>query len=139
MPNKKRVSRAGTAGSERVAAYVERHNVRKVSVYLTEKMHRALSTIADESEVTLQGLITLACTKHYGPRPQVPPLLPHTSPTKEPHKNLTWYADRQLHTSMRLLSVHMDVSVQRLIVSALAEYFKDHPSIQALELEPAEA
>lgn len=139
MPTKKRISRAGTAGSARVASYVERHNVRKVSVYLTENLHRALSSIAEESGVSLQGLITLACAKHYGPRPKVPPILPPTSPTKEPHKNLTWYADRQLHTSMRLLSVHMDVSVQRLIVSALVDYFKDYSSIQDVVNELAES
>lgn len=132
-PTRTRVRR--TVGSKTVGAYVDRHGLRPVSVYLPEKLHRALTHIAINSETPLQALFTLACGTFYGSGREIPPLIAPTKTKMDPHKSFTWYADVDLHKRIKLLAVDLDCSSQQLILSALVEHLKDSPQIKALKIK----
>lgn len=133
-PTRTRVRR--TPGSKTLGAFIDRHGLRPVTVYLPEPLHRALSQIAIEHETPIQAMMTLACTAHYGGKcPQLPPLVAPTRTKTDPHKSFTWYADIDLHKQIKLLAVEMDCTVQQLILSALVESLKGAPHIKALEIK----
>lgn len=132
-PARRRVRR--TKGSKIVAEYLDRHGVRPVAVYVPEKWHRAFSKIAIEGDTSLQAIMTLACGTAYGARRDLPPLVAPTRVKQDPHKSVTWYADVDLHKRMKMLAVDLDCSVQQLVMSAVVDYLKDHPSIAALKIK----
>lgn len=131
-PPRSRVRR--TVGSQTLGAFIERHNLRPVSVYIPEKLHRALVETAIETDQSLQGLLTLACGATYG-NDQVPPLVAPTRTKQDPHKSFTWYADIDLHKQMKLKAVELDGTVQQLILSAVVDYLKAAPKIKALKIK----
>lgn len=125
-----------TSGSLTVGKFIDRHGLRPVSVYIPIELHRALATIAIKSDTSMQAIVTLACSKYFGRGdPDVPPLLAPATPTSEPRKNFTWYADIELHKRMKLLAVVLSGSVQQLVLSAVVDYMKDAPDIKALRLQ----
>lgn len=132
-PARTRVRR--TAGSQTLGAFIDRHGLRPVSVYIPLKLHRALTETAIEAETTLQALITMACNTLYGTRHDLPPLVAPTRTKQDPHKSFTWYADIDLHKRMKLLAVDLDGTVQQLVLSAIVEYMKDAPKVKALKIK----
>lgn len=125
-----------TPGSKSVGNYVDRHGLKPVSVYIPEKLHRALATTAIESETSLQQIFTLACHTFYGAMDdKAPPLTAPTHPKQDPHKNFTWYADIELHRYMKLLAVRMTSNVQQLVLSAVVNYMKSAPKVRALKIK----
>lgn len=132
-PARSRVRR--TTGSKTLGAFIDRHGLRPVSVYVPEPLHRALTHIAIETETSLQAIITLACNKYYGTRHDLPPLVAPTRTKQDPHKSFTWYADIDLHKRMKLLAVDLDGTVQQLVLSAVVDYMKDAPKIKALKIK----
>lgn len=132
-PTRTRVRR--TSGSQTVGNFIDRHGLRPVAVYIPEKLHRALTTIAIETETTLQAIVTMACNKYYGLGGDLPPLVAPTRTKQDPHKSFTWYADLDLHKKMKLLAVDLDGTVQQLVLSAIVNYMKDAPKIKALKIK----
>ena len=108
-PARTRVRR--TTGSQTLGAFIDRHGLRPVSVYIPVKLHRALTETAIEAETTLQALITMACNTLYGTRHDLPPLVAPTRTKQDPHKSFTWYADIDLHKRMKMLAVDLDGTV----------------------------
>lgn len=124
-----------TEGSRALGAFVDRHGLRPVSVYIPTELHRALTATAIEGGESMQAITTLACSKYYGTRHDLPALLAPTHTKTEPHKSFTWYADIDLHKRIKMLAVDIDGSVQQLILSAVVEYMKDAPRVKALKLK----
>lgn len=133
-PLRARVRR--TPGGKSLGEFVDRHGLRPVSVYIPEKLHRALAATAIESETSLQQIFTLACNTYYGGREvNVPPLTAPTHPKLEPHKNYTWYADVSLHRNMKMLAVELSSNVQQLVLSAVVNYMNSAPKVRALKIK----
>lgn len=124
-----------TAGSKTLGEFIDRHGLRPVSVYLPEKLHRALTETAIEAETTIQAIITMACNTMYGTHHDLPPLVAPTRTKQDPHKSFTWYADIDLHKRIKLLAVDLDGTVQQLVLSAIVEYMKDAPRVKALKIK----
>lgn len=136
LPKRTRVRK--TTGSRTLEAFIDRHGLQPVSVYLPVAMHRAFTGTVLENETTMQAVMTLACNCYYGHGSSVkslPPLAPPTHSKNDPHKNVTWYADIDLHRAMKMLAVQIDSSVQQLIRSALLDYMKDAPRVKKLKIK----
>lgn len=125
---------AKTSGSQRVTDYKERHNLHPVVLPVPLNIHKALSHHALDDGVTMQSLFTLACEKYFGSDPVTVPPLVATRRGQEKFKQPTWYADIDLHKRIRRLSIDTGASVQQLIMSALVDYLKDSPRMQAAEV-----
>lgn len=132
-PLRQRVRR--TAGSKTLAEYIENNGLRPVSVYMPVPLHKALSQVAIEADISLQALVTLAVNTYYGGPRDLPPLVAPTRIKQDPHKNFTWYADIDLHKRVKLLALDLDCTVQQLVLSALVDYTSDHPKVKALKIE----
>jgi hypothetical protein len=124
-----------TAGSRSLAEYIENNGLRPVSVYIPLALHKAVSQVAIEADISLQALITLAVNTFYGAAKDLPPLVAPTRIKQDPHKNFTWYADVDLHKTVKLLALEHDCTVQQLVLSALVAYTKDHPKVKALKIK----
>lgn len=124
-----------TDGSKRLESYMDNNGVRPVAVYVPIALHKALTEVCILGELTMQALITLACNTYYGAPHDLPPLVKPTKVKLEPHKNVTWYADVDLHKRMKLLGLDIGASVQQLVLSALVDYTKDAPQVKALNIE----
>lgn len=131
-PLRHRVRR--TAGSKTLAEYIENNGLRPVSVYMPTAIHKALSQVAIEADISLQALVTLAVNTYYGTHRDLPPLVAPTRIKQDPHKNFTWYADIDMHKRLKLLALDLDCSAQQLILSALIDYTKDHAAVKALKI-----
>lgn len=125
-----------TAGSKTLGSYIDRHGLRPVTVYIPEEWHRAIASIAIETETTLQTLVTLACNAYFGTDVvDVPPLIMPTRTKQDPHKSFTWYADVDLHKKIKLLIVDIGGTAQQLILSAVVDYLRNAPRVKALKIE----
>ncbi len=125
-----------TVGSQRVAEYTARNNVRPVSWYVMPDLHAAVVAIAQRRDLTLQLLLTHACEVRYGQPDAVvlPPLVPPTRIKTDPHKSVTWYCPEPLFKSLKRLSVDIEASVQQLITSAVVDQLKDTPEVKVLRI-----
>lgn len=132
-PSRQRVRR--TAGSKTLAEYIENNGLRPVSVYMPVPLHKALSKVAIEADISLQALVTLAVNTYYGVHRDLPPLVAPTRIKQDPHKNFTWYADIDMHKRVKLLALELDCTVQQLVLSALVDYTKDHAAVKALKIQ----
>lgn len=132
-PTRKKIRR--TPGSKSLGAYIDRHGLRPVAIYIPLEWHRALSHISIESDTPLQALFTVACTEYYSRPRDLPPLIAPTRTKTDPHKNFTWYADIDLHKRIKMLAVDLECSAQQLILSAVIDKVKESPRIQALNIK----
>lgn len=124
-----------TPGSRALGKFIDAHGLRPVAVYIPTELHRALAATAIESDTSLQALLTLAVNTHYGcVAPRVPPLVAPTRTKQDPHKSFTWYADVDLHKSLKMLAVEIGGTVQQLVLSAAVEYMKHAPRVAALAI-----
>jgi hypothetical protein len=136
-PERKRIRR--TEGSKTLARYLENNGLRPVAVYIPVDLHKALTHVAIEADITLQALVTLAVNAYYGTYRELPPLVSPTRIKADPHKSFTWYADVDLHKRVKLLAVDLDCTVQQLVLSALVDYTKDHQKVKALKIKTGSA
>lgn len=132
-PPRKRVRT--TQGSQTVANYLENNGLKPVAVYLPVDLHKALTHVAIDADISLQALVTLAANTYYAGPKDLPPLTAPTRIKQDPHKNFTWYADLDLHKRIKLLALDLDCTVQQLVMSALVDYTKDHKEIKKLKIK----
>lgn len=132
LPTRQRVRR--TRGSKTLAKFIDRHGLRPVSVYFPEALHRALAGTAIEADTSLQALVTLACHSYFGVESPLPPLVQPTRTHQDPHKSFTWYADIDLHRTMKIKAIDVGSTVQQLILSAVVSYMRKAPRVKALNI-----
>lgn len=136
-PPRKRIRT--TQESKRLETYVTENGLKAVSVYIPVELHKALHEVAIQGEMSLQGLITLACNTYYGVHRDLPPLVAPTRIKTDPHKNVTWYADVDLHKRIKLIALDIDGTVQQLVLSALVDYCKGSKAVKALKIKTGHA
>lgn len=137
LPTRSRVRR--TTGSKTLGAFIDRHGLKPVTVYIPEKLHRALTETAIEGESTMQGMVTVAANRVFADKTELPPLVAPTRTKIDPHKSFTWYADVDLHKHIKLLAVENGATVQQLLLSAIVDTFKDAKRVKALGIETGHA
>jgi hypothetical protein len=106
----------GTAGSRRVNEYCNRNNVVRVTWEITPRIDASLRAYEHEYNETRSALITNACamfTRLIARRVGIAGALPVNF--EERAKKATWYAPRELHTTLRHYSVDSGHSLQQII------------------------
>ena len=106
----------GTAGSRRVNEYCNRKNVVRVTWEITPRLDASLRAYEHEYNETRSALITKACemfarlvTRRVGKSVALP------FNFDERTKKATWYAPRELHSTLRHYSVDSGNSLQQII------------------------
>ena len=139
----KPVRRRNTPGSQRLADYTERTGTRPVAWYVPTVLHEALVELAARTNLSLQFMLTHACEVRYGhddpAKVDIPPLVPPTRLTQDPHKNVTWYAPLALHKKIKFLALQIDATAQQLITSAVVDQYKGTKEIKALRITTGSA